>query len=68
MKVLRIFKNKKQTSILKGYKGQHYEIDNKIWLITEDLHRHDGHFLFIKRENGTSIIMQEVLFEKERLR
>ncbi len=68
MKVPKLFKRKKQPTILKRYKGEHYEIDNMIWLISEDLHRHDGHFLFIKREIGKKIIMQEVPFEKERLR
>jgi hypothetical protein len=47
--------------------GKSYRADGKVWRITSDLHRHDGRFLFIRRDEGKRIIMQEVLFDRSLL-
>lgn len=68
MKAVKFFRRNKQSVVQKQVKGQLYEYDNKIWKVTADLYRHDGHFIFIQRKDGIRIIMREVLFEEGRLR
>ncbi|MEA4866237.1 MAG: hypothetical protein VB088_12665 [Sphaerochaeta sp.] len=45
--------------------GRSYLADGKVWRITADLKRHDGHFLFIRRDQDSRIIMREVLLDRQ---
>lgn len=45
--------------------GRYYLADGKVWRVSADLKRHDGHFLFIRREQGNRIIMREVLLDRQ---
>jgi hypothetical protein len=44
--------------------GKLYRADGKVWRITSDLHRHYGHFMYIRRDEGNRIIMQEILLDR----
>jgi len=44
--------------------GKSYRTGGKVWRITADLRRHDGRFLFLRRDEEPRIIMQEVLLDR----
>lgn len=50
----------KRNPKLKFFKGKYYRDEGKVWLVSSDLHRHDGHFLFLRRDDDRRIIMKEV--------
>ena len=68
MRAVKFNGRNKKSVVMKQVKGQMYEFDDKIWMITTDLYRHDGHFLFIQRKEDRRIIMREVLYEEGRVR
>lgn len=47
--------------------GRSYRADGKVWRISTVLIRHDGIFLFLRRDEGNRIIMQEVLLDRQYL-
>ncbi|MBI9095569.1 MAG: hypothetical protein JEY71_11865 [Sphaerochaeta sp.] len=47
--------------------GKSYKADGKVWRISTVLIRHDGIFLFLRREEGNRIIMREVLLDRTRI-
>ena len=44
--------------------GKSYRCEGKVWRVSTELRRHDGHFLFLRRDEGNRIIMQEVLLDR----
>jgi len=44
--------------------GKSYRVHGKVWRITADLRRHDGRFLYLRRDGEKRIIMQEVLLDR----
>ncbi|MDT4761832.1 hypothetical protein [Sphaerochaeta sp. PS] len=47
--------------------GRRYSTDEKIWKISTVLIRHDGTFLFLRRDEDKRIIMREVLLDRTRI-
>lgn len=58
-----IFKRKKvkqPKQSLICFKGKLYRDEGKTWIVSSDLHRHDGHFLYLRRDEDNRIVMKEV--------
>lgn len=45
--------------------GKAYRADGKAWQVSTVLLRHDGVFLFLRRDEGKRIIMREVLLDMD---
>jgi hypothetical protein len=47
--------------------GKCYQSGGKIWKVSTVLLRHDGVFLFLRRDEGNRIIMREVLLDMDQI-
>ena len=54
----------KEASERECLEGKYYQADGKVWRISTVLIRHDGKFLFLRRDEGNRIIMREVLLDR----
>lgn len=45
--------------------GKTYRSDGKVWEVSTVLLRHDGVFLFLRRDEGTRIFLREVLLDMD---
>lgn len=50
---------------MKAFKGRLYLSEHKVWKVTSDLYRHDGHYLFLRRDEDRKIFMKEVQADEQ---